>query len=210
MLKILFQGDSITDCDRKKRREDSLGEGYAKKVAEAVGILYPKTEIEFINRGISGNRVGDLFDRYEEDILAIKPDIISILIGINDTWRRYDSNDETLPVDFKHIYNTLLSDIKRDLPDTKIIIMEPFLLNSVPERILWREDLDPKIGIVRELARKYADAYIATDGLLLQYIVSGYTDEEIAADSVHPTDIGHALIAREYLKVLGELGVFSS
>ncbi len=207
MIKILFQGDSITDCDRKKRREDSLGEGYAKKVSEVFCTLYPKKEVQFINRGISGNRVKDLLARYEEDILHIKPDIISILIGINDTWRRYDSNDETMPVDFKHIYNTLLSDIKRDLPNTKIIIMEPFLLNSVPERILWREDLDPKIGIIRELARKYADAYIATDGLLMQYILAGYTDEEIAADSVHPTDIGHALIAKEYLRALEELKV---
>ncbi len=205
MLKVLFQGDSITDCGRKRADSENLGEGYPNKVAQVMTTLYPKIQMSFVNKGISGNRVKDLLARYDNDILKIKPDIISILIGVNDTWRRYDIFDATTTKAFRDNYEKLLSKIKQDLPSTKIIIIEPFLLNTIPERTLWREDLDPKIAAVRQLARKYADAYIPLDGLFQQYVVDGFTDEEIAEDSVHPTDIGHGLIAKNYIDTLNNL-----
>ncbi len=202
MKRILFQGDSITDCGRGRDDDTNLGNGYANKVSQLFTTLYPKQDIQFVNRGISGNRVADLLARYEEDFLAVEPDVVSILIGINDCWRRYDQNDPTSAADFLSSYNNLLLKIKQDLPNTKIIIMEPFLLNTIPDRTLWREDLDPKIAAVRQLARIYADAYIPLDGLIQRYVVEGYSDEEIAQDAVHPTDIGHGLIAKEYSETL--------
>ncbi len=204
-MRILFQGDSITDCERNRDISTDLGLGYAKSVAKIYSELNPDKELSFCNRGISGNRVVDLMARYEEDFLAEKPDVISILIGINDTWRRYDNNDPTSAEDFCAVYDSLLSRIKADMPDTKIIIIEPFLLNTIKEYAPWREDLDPKIQKIRVLARKYADEYLALDGILQSYVVSGYSDESIAGDSVHPTPLGHAIIAKEYIKVLDKL-----
>ena len=90
---VLFQGDSITDCSRDKNDIPSLGNGYPKIIANIYHTMFPKREITFVNKGISGNRVRDLLSRYDQDFLAIKPDFISILIGINDVWRAFDRND---------------------------------------------------------------------------------------------------------------------
>jgi len=199
---VLFQGDSITDCGRNKETGADLGQGYPAKIAEIWEILFPGSNVNFINRGISGNRTKDLLERYEKDFKALKPDLVSILIGINDTWRRYDRNDPT-PVElFESNYRTLLKNIKQDLPQASIVIMEPFLLGSVPERNLWREDLDPKIQVVRCLAKEYADKFIPMDGIFTRYAVEGVKEADMAADGVHPTPLGHGIMAIEWLKVL--------
>ena len=199
---VLFQGDSITDCGRNKETGEDLGSGYPAKIAAVWEILFPGSGVNFINRGISGNRTGDLLNRYEKDFKALKPDVVSILIGINDTWRRYDSNDPTGVDVFESRYRTLLANLKRDLPKAAIVIIEPFLLSSVPERILWREDLDPKIQAVRGLAKEYADVFIPLDGIFTRYAVEGIKDIDMAADGVHPTSLGHGIIASEWLRAL--------
>ncbi|MFI3238349.1 MAG: SGNH/GDSL hydrolase family protein [Lachnospiraceae bacterium] len=204
-MKILFQGDSVTDCGRDRENALDLGAGYASKVAALYNIMCPNKDITFINKGVSGDRTCNLLLRYQEDVLKIKPDIITILIGINDTWRRYDSLDPTSLAQFERNYEQLLSDLKRDLPHTKIIMIEPFLLNSMEEKAVWREDLDPKIQCIRKLARKYGDKYLALDGILQQYVVDVYDDCSLSLDGVHPTELGHAIIAKEVLKVLSEL-----
>jgi len=199
---VLFQGDSITDCGRNKETGADLGQGYPAKIAGIWEILFPGSNVNFINRGISGNRTKDLLERYEKDFKALKPDLVSILIGINDTWRRYDRNDPT-PVElFESNYRTLLKNIKQDLPRASIVIMEPFLLGSVPERNLWREDLDPKIQVARCLAKEYADKFIPMDGIFTRYAVEGVKEADMAADGVHPTPLGHGIMAIEWLKVL--------
>lgn len=200
---VLFQGDSITDCKRDREGgENPLGNGYPKKIAQLYDILYPGHKVTFVNKGISGNRVVDLLARYDEEFKGIQPDFISILIGINDTWRRYDNNDETTVEKFYETYHLLLSKIKKDLPNCKLMIIEPFLLNSLPDRGEWRKDLDPKIHAVRKLAIEFADYYLPLDGILAKAEVEQYTCIELAEDGVHPTDIGHSVIAKEYLKVL--------
>ena len=199
---VLFQGDSITDCGRSRETAEDLGNGYPAKIAAVQEILFPGSGIRFINRGISGNRTGDLLERYEKDFLALKPDLVSILIGINDTWRRYDRNDPTSADVFESRYRTLLENLKRDLPDAKIIIIEPFLLSSIPERAVWREDLDPKIQAVRRLAKEFADFFIPMDGIFIKHIVKGIKETDLAADGVHPTSLGHGIIAAEWLKTL--------
>jgi lysophospholipase L1-like esterase len=200
---ILFQGDSVTDCNREREDPRSLGEGYPAKIAGLWETLFPESGPRFINRGVSGNRTGDLLDRYQNDFAALKPDLISILIGINDTWRRYDSSDPTGAEKFERNYRSLLERIKRDLPKASILIMEPFLLDSDPAKRLWREDLDPKIQIVRNLAREFADALIPLDGILASYAAGGVKDADMSADGVHPTSRGHGIIAGEWLKALG-------
>lgn len=200
---VLFQGDSITDVHRKRENPNSLGEGYAYKVAEIYRILYPESRIRFVNRGISGNRAEDLLARYEEDFKSVRADFISILIGINDTWRRYDNNDPTSAEAFEANYRKLLTKIKRDMPSTRIIIMEPFVLHTLKDRITWHEDLDPKIQVTRKLAKEFADYYIPLDGIFQKYVIEGYREKDLASDGVHPTSTGHGIIAKEYMKALG-------
>lgn len=199
---VLFQGDSVTDCGRDREDITSLSYGYPGIIAKTYNLYFPDNEVTFINKGISGNRVKDVLNRYEEDIKEIHPDFISILIGINDTWRKYDSNDPTTPEEFEATYRKLLNLIKTDLPDCKIMIIEPFVLNSLPDRALWREDLDPKIQVVRKLAKEYADYYVPLDGILAKVEVEQYSCEQLASDGVHPSHLGHGIIAQEYIKAL--------
>ncbi len=198
---VLFQGDSITDCGRDCSDITSLGGGYADLIAKLYRTLFPEAEVTFINKGISGNRVKDLLARYEEDFRLIQPDYLSILIGVNDTWRRYDDNDPTSSEEFESTYRELLTKLRRDLPDCKLVMIEPFLLHSLPDRAAWREDLDPKIHVVRKLAKEYADYYIPMDGIFAKAEVEEYTCEQLAQDGVHPSAIGHRMIAEEYLKI---------
>ncbi len=199
---VLFQGDSVTDCGRKREKND-LGAGYPKAVQTLYDYLFPDNEVTFINRGISGNRVRDLLKRYDEDFLNVKPDFLSILIGINDTWRKYDSSDETPIERFTTEYEALLKKIKKDLPETKIMLMVPFVTHALPDRAVWHEDLDPKVIAVCELANKYADFLLPLDTIFDNAVMSGdFTPADIASDGVHPTAIGHAFIASEYLKLL--------
>ncbi|WP_313128756.1 SGNH/GDSL hydrolase family protein [Anaerocolumna sp.] len=199
---VLFQGDSVTDCGRDREDITSLSYGYPGIIAKTYNLYFPNSEVTFINKGISGNRVKDVLNRYEEDIKEIHPDFISILIGINDTWRKYDSNDPTTPEEFEMTYRKLLNRIKTDLPSCKIMIIEPFVLNSLPDRESWRADLDPKIQVVRKLAKEYADYYVPLDGIFAKVEVEQYSCEQLAPDGVHPSPLGHGIIAQEYLKTL--------
>ena len=108
---ILFQGDSITDCGRD-RETGTLGNGYPKYIAGLFNSMYPELNVKFINKGISGNRVADLQERWTEDCINLKPDVLSILIGINDTWRKYDSNDETSAEKYYNGYKDILTRVK--------------------------------------------------------------------------------------------------
>lgn len=202
---ILFQGDSITDCGRNKDEYFNLGDGYPQIISNIYHSLFPNLNVTFINRGISGNRIENLLERYEKDFLEIKPSFICILIGINDVWRRYDRDLLCPPEKFEKLYEKLISKIKTDMPDTKILLISPFVLHSLPDRKKWHEDLDPKIKIVSSLAVKHAIPYLPLQKLFDKAIKADYTPEQLAEDGVHPTPLGHALIAAEILKKLNIL-----
>lgn len=161
---ILFQGDSITDWGRNHEDASSLGVGYAMMVAARLGYLYPEKNLTFINRGIGGNRIVDLQGRWDQDCLDLKPTWVSIYIGINDTWRRFDSGEETTPEQFEASYRDLIERTQKSL-DAKLVLIEPFVLPVPKDRRTWRQDLDPKIHIVRELAREYGAPLVPLDGL---------------------------------------------
>jgi len=124
---VLFQGDSITDCHRDKSDPDSLGLGYPYFVASQFNYRYPHLGVKFYNRGISGNRAGDLVSRWQEDCIDLHPTVVSVYIGINDTWRNYDQNMITTPQEYEANYRFLLDEIKAKL-DARLIIIEPFVL----------------------------------------------------------------------------------
>lgn len=202
---VLFQGDSITDCGRDRTQHEGLGEGYPQKIAAIWRTLFGEG-VTFLNRGVSGDTTAMMLARYEQDVRALQPDFISILIGINDTWRRYDSGRPTSADQFEENYRTFLSSIRRDLPKTKILMMEPFLLPSDPEKAIFREDLDPKLIRVRKLAAEFADYFLPLDGILNAQAAVGERGAcDISADGVHPISYGRSLIAEAWLKGLGIL-----
>lgn len=202
---VLFQGDSVTDCLRSREDESNLGSGYPMMIASAYSSKYPEEWVKFINRGISGNRTRDLVTRWQKDCLDIKPDLVSILIGINDTWRGFDSNDPTSVESFEANYRDILSRAREDT-DALIILMEPFVLSYPEDRRTWREDLDPKIQVVRKLALEFETALIPLDGIFAQ-AACRREPQFWAADGVHPTLAGHALIARTWMDTVEELGL---
>src|SRR6266581_547530 len=149
---VLFQGDSITDAGRNRDEPYLLGNGYAMMAASWFQALYPEREVRFLNRGIGGDRVKDLVVRWQKDCLDLNPTWLSLLIGINDTWRRYDWNDATSVDSYEASYRALLDRVSERL-DARLILCEPFVLPVGADRDSWREDLDPKIAVVRRLAR---------------------------------------------------------
>ena len=200
---VLFQGDSITDAGRSRDNDAELGEGYAALAAGAIGQTYPDKGIRFLNRGVSGNRAKDLQERWDSDCIDLGPSWVSIMIGINDTWRRYDSGETTSAEAFEESYRDILTRT-RDQLGARIIIVEPFCLPCPPDRQAWREDLDPKIQAARALAREFADLYVPMDGIFAQAAVR--KDPAFwAEDGVHPTPDGHALIAQVWLRAVGAM-----
>ncbi|MBM7581743.1 lysophospholipase L1-like esterase [Caldicoprobacter guelmensis] len=197
---VLFQGDSITDCGRSRSDDGDLGNGYASMIAAWFNAVYPEKRVRFINRGISGNRVRDLVERWQRDCIDLNPSWVSILIGINDCWRRYDSNDPTPVEVFAAGYRRILTEVCEKL-HAKIIICEPFVLPVPEDRKMWREDLDPKIHVVRELAREFGALYVPLDGIFAS-AAAKREPEFWAPDGVHPSRAGHALIARAWLQTV--------
>ncbi|WP_010272160.1 SGNH/GDSL hydrolase family protein [Paenibacillus senegalensis] len=197
---VLFIGDSITDVKRDRETND-LGKGYAMMAAGLIGAYYPELDITFYNRGIGGNRVSDLQNRWQQDCLDLNPTLVSIYIGINDCWRRYSQNEVVTVEQFEAGYRDLLTQTKEKL-NAKLVMMEPFVLPVPEDRKQWREDLDPKINVVRELAREFNALLVPLDGLFAQASTrreSSYW----ADDGVHPSPAGHALIARAWLNAVG-------
>ena len=202
--RILFQGDSITDCGRDRSIPESLGGGYVNMVAGFLSALHPGLGVQCLNRGISGNRAIDLIKRWNEDCLDLKPDVLSIYIGINDVWRRYDRNLPTSAAEYEKNYRVLLDKTREALPETKLVLIEPFVLPVPEDRIAWREDLDPKIDVVRHLAREYSALYVPLDGVFASASMH-QTPAFWASDGVHPTPPGHGLIARSWLQATGAM-----
>lgn len=201
-MKILFQGDSITDAGRKWEDYHDLGWGYPKYAAELIKNRHPGTEFEFINLGISGHKVKDLSDRWQKDCIDLQPDLVSILIGVNDTWHHAGNRDWIPNEEFEATYRAMLTDIK-EKTNAKIIMIEQFLL-PVPDKEFFRIDLDPKVQVVRKLAREFADAYIPMDGLFASHCI-GEAPTVWAGDGVHPTEAGARLIGGYYADAFDKL-----
>ncbi|WP_246857632.1 SGNH/GDSL hydrolase family protein [Oerskovia sp. KBS0722] len=192
-------GDSITDAGRHAEGGFGLGHGYASRVAGVCG----RHGVEVFNRGVSGHRVVDLQARWDADVLALEPDLVSIKIGINDTWRRYDAGDATSAEEFEVGYRDLLDRTRAGAPQASIVLVEPFLVPVRAEQWGWREDLDPKIQAVRRLAGEYGLPLVATDGPFAQAVAtSGLGPQAWAYDGVHPTPAGHDLLAEAWTGVV--------
>lgn len=194
-MRILFQGDSITDCGRDRGDDTIPCPGYAGKVAGYLS-LFHRGEYEVLNRGVSGDDTGHLLARWETDCLALEPGLLSLLVGINDCHNKVKLQSTA---DFAGNYQSLLEQVRARLPKTRILLMEPFLLPTDPEKEYWREDLNAKKDFVKRMAREYHTAFLPLDGIFAAACAKrepAYWSE----DGVHPTDAGHALIARYWLE----------
>ena len=139
---------------------------------------------------------------WPSDCLQLQPDVLSILIGINDVWRRYDSDSPTSVEEFTSTYSSLLSTLQSELPATKVVIIEPFILPVSKEIEAWREDLDPKICALRRISRSFNAIYIPMDGIFAA-ACTRRSPAFWARDGVHPSPAGHCLIALSWLSAVG-------
>ncbi|MBR5446080.1 MAG: SGNH/GDSL hydrolase family protein [Clostridia bacterium] len=201
-MKILFQGDSITDAGRDKNDPTHLGNGYPKYAAANIAARHPDVDFTFYDLGISGNRAENLRDRWQADCIAYDPDFVSILIGVNDTWHRAAEQNWMPHEYFEECYRYCLEEIKTKT-HAKILILEQFIVPTGALEI-GRPDLDAKIQVTRKLAREYADAFIPLDGIFAEASM-GVDPRLWAADGVHPTAAGAQLIADRYADAFDKL-----
>ena len=190
---LVFAGDSVTDCGRRTD-PDGLGGGYVRTLYDDLGPRRPR----IVNAGISGNRAADLAARWSADVLAHEPSVVSILIGINDTWRRYDEDDPTTAESFEESYRAMLDPLT-----CPVVVIEPFLLPVKDGQEAWREDLDPKLDVVRKLAVEYGAILVPAD-VELNRQAAAVGAATLAGDGVHPSPAGHRAIADLWRRVVLE------
>jgi len=193
---VLFIGDSITDSGRSLHDDRLLGSGYVMMIASWFAALYPEKNVRFVNRGLSGDRLGDLAARWQRDCLDLRPSWITLLAGINDTWRRFDSGRESDHGEFSDTYRALIESGLAH--NARFILMEPFLLPVREEQRAWREDLEPRIHAVRDLAAEFDQPLVPLDHYFMQSLATRPA-AFWAEDGVHPTPAGHAFISQHWL-----------
>jgi lysophospholipase L1-like esterase len=197
---VLFQGDSITDCGRNYKTSDSLGQGYVMMISSWYSAKYPEKNVRFINRGRKGDRVKDLKSRWQKDCLELKPNVVSILIGINDVLGKYMWNRPTTIESFETDYRYLLEQVRDEIHASPIII-QPFLL-AVAERYAdLRKELITQIKVVDELSKEFDAILIPLDTIFCEASMKK-TAPFWANDGIHPTLPGHALIAQSWLRIV--------
>ena len=202
-IKILFQGDSITDAGRDKRNYHQMGNGYPKFASALIAAAHPDIEFEFINLGISGNRTDQLFDRLYPDAIALEPDIISILIGVNDVWHRHSSRILTTDAQIELNYRTILAKL-REMTSAKIMMIAPYILDREDKQEI-KADLAKVLPTIRALAEEFADVYIPLDEHFAEALKTQPEPRYYSADGVHPNQNGAEFIGRLYAEAIEPL-----
>jgi lysophospholipase L1-like esterase len=195
---ILFQGDSITDAGRKRNALEALGEGYVMMTAAWVWATHPEYGARFINRGIGGNRIRDLRNRWKRDCLDLKPNLVSILIGINDAHGKPCWNNPTSAESFQSDYEYILEQTRRS-SEIQIVLLEPFLLPSSQNYAETMLSLSPIIEVVRELSKRFETTLIPLNDIFAK-AARVKNPSYWAFDGVHPTLAGHVLISQSWIK----------
>lgn len=205
--KIVFIGDSVTDSNRAypigQGLRSGVGNGYVRKIDNILNVVYPDWKLWIVNTGRSGDNVRDLKERWQQDVIDLNPDWVSIMIGVNDVWRQYDMPAITE----SHLYlpeykETLAELIEQTLPKVKgMIVLSPFFME--PQRDdMMRKTLDEYIKVCEETAKKYNCLYIDMQKAFDEYLIHRHSSY-ISWDRVHPGEVGSTLIAREFLRAIG-------
>lgn len=197
-MRIVFFGDSITDCDRDRSDETSLGNGYVKVLADKLRPIYPDMDIELYNKGVSGNEVCDLLARVQRDVIDLKPDAVVMMIGINNTLHRFKYGKE---LNYKLFENDLVTLIKK-LKDAGVVVifLEPFLLPA-PDKKRMRPVFDKELEIIQRICVEMCDEFVAYDEMF-NGLCESHPYTEYSEDGVHPTFKGSNLIANVAIKAI--------
>ena len=202
---ILFQGDSITDGNRGRNEDPNhiMGHGYAFSIASRVGADFPEKNYKFYNRGISGHKITDLESRWQKDTLDLKPDVLSMLIGVNDAASVIFNRPPVVPVEkYEETYDSLLEQTQSQYPEILFVLCEPFILKvgKVADNLdAYLADISKRREVVKKLAAKF-DAVFVPSQQVFNKACEKAPAEYWMWDGVHPTVAGHELLAREWLK----------
>jgi lysophospholipase L1-like esterase len=202
---ILFQGDSITDGNRGRNEDPNhiMGHGYAFSIASRVGADYPEKRYQFYNRGISANKVTDLEKRWQADTLDLKPDVLSILVGVNDANSVVYNRQPPVSIEeYEEVYQALLEKTRAIFPEIILVLCEPFVLKVGRMNEKWEasySDMLKRQAIVRKLAQNYDAVFVGFQEVFDKACEKVPCDYWIW-DGVHPTVAGHELMAREWMK----------
>lgn len=207
MKLILFQGDSITDSGRDFNYDPNMGYGYATMTAGKILMDYPG-QFRFLNRGISGNRIVDVYARIKKDIINLKPDYLSILIGVNDVWHEISEQNGVSAEKFRMVYDLLIRELKEALPELKILILEPFVLEGPATKHAidtFTTEVAKRAAVCKELAEEHGLIFIPLQKKL-EALARATSNTYVLIDGVHPNTAGYELISRElyaaYSKIL--------
>jgi lysophospholipase L1-like esterase len=201
-LTVLFQGDSITDNGRNRTAPDpnsaaQLGSGYPYLIAALALAAEPARGLRFFNRGISGNKVPDLVARWDADTIALKPDVLSVLVGVNDFWHKLLNGYTGTTADYEKGYGDLLRATRAALPATRLVVLEPFVLRTGSVDARWFPEFDERRAAAARVAHAAGATFIPLQ-TMFDRLTRNTPPAFWAADGVHPTPAGHAAIARAW------------
>ncbi len=206
---ILFQGDSITDAGRDKGAQGNandarmLGRGYPSPIAGGLLADHAKLGLKIYNRGISGNKVPDLDARWEADCLDLKPDVLSILIGVNDIWHKLNGRYDGTPEVYRVGFSALLERTRAALPEVTFVVCEPFVMRCGSVTDEWFPEFETRRAHAEEVARKAGAIWVPFQQKFDEAIAAGTEPAYWAGDGVHPTHAGHALMAKTWRETVG-------
>ncbi len=199
---ILFQGDSITDCGRSREANainSGLGGGYATFIAARLLAARPSDGLVFMNRGVSGNRVVDLYARIKADAINLKPDVLSILIGVNDTWHEFGGQNGVAVPKYERIYRDFLREVREALPKVHLVLCEPFVLRCGVVTADWVVEIDQRRTVVRRLATEFNAVFVPFQAMFDEAVKQA-PPAYWASDGVHPTLAGHERMAQTWIE----------
>lgn len=201
---IVFQGDSITDANCGKNytelsANDGLGSGYPFLTMTALRLTEPEKDWQVYNRGVSGHRIVDLYARWKRDALNMKPDILSILIGVNDTWHESAYKNGVEVPRYAQFYRMLLEWTRQVCPDTKLVLLEPFVLPFGVVLPSWIAEINERRTLVKTMAQEFDTIFIPLQSLFNDALKRA-PQEYWLRDGVHPTPAGHALISQAWIE----------
>ena len=201
-MHILFQGDSITDAKRSREDLSNMGTGYAHLVKAYLNNREPG-KYTFTNRGVGGNRVVDMYARIKADLINLRPDFLSILIGVNDVWHELSDNPNGVDADkFYTVYCRLIEEVLAALPRVKIMILEPFVLPGTATTPYWDSfstEVPKRAARAKKVAERYGLTFIPLQEKFEALVHTAPADYWLV-DGVHPTPMGHTFLKEEWLR----------
>jgi lysophospholipase L1-like esterase len=205
---FLFQGDSITDGNRTRDTDWNhiLGHGYAYLIAGRLWYQFPEKKFHFFNRGVSGNSVPDMAARWDSDTLAIKPDLLSILIGVNDTFHAVGGDKNFTVESYENGYRALLTQARQQSPQMELVLMEPFILPGTKTKDKWEDfqrEITGRQAVVKKLAEEFSAIFVPLQESFTKAAEKYPPNDYWLFDGVHPMPNGHEMMARAWIKHVG-------